>query len=134
MDYEAEINEVKHSIASLQKDVTELKVTQPLLQATLERNVEAHEKLVEALHEIEKAMMGMNNKMDLQSKDIDDIRTEMEESTYNFTKKIKTVEAKVDKIDEEGQFNIRLFFQKYFPWIVVCIGFGMFVVSKVVKF
>ena len=134
MDYEAEINEVKHSIASLQKDVTELKVTQPLLQATLERNVEAHEKLVEALHEIEKAMMGMNNKMDLQSKDIDDIRTEMEESTYNFTKKIKTVEAKVDKIDEEGQFNIRLFFQKYFPWVVVCIGFGMFVVSKVVKF
>lgn len=134
MDYEAEINEVKHSIASLQKDVTELKVTQPLLQATLERNVEAHEKLVEALHEIEKAMMGMNNKMDLQSKDIDDIRTEMEESTYNFTKKIKTVEAKVDRIDEEGQFNIRLFFQKYFPWIVVCIGFGMFVVSKVVKF
>ena len=74
MDYEAEIGEIKHDIALLQKDVTEIKITQPMLQATLEKNVEANEKLVETLHEIEKTMISMNDKMDVQSKEIDTIK------------------------------------------------------------
>lgn len=134
MDYEAEIGEIKHDIVLLQKDVTEIKITQPMLQATLEKNVEANEKLVETLHEIEKTMISMNDKMDVQSKEIDTIKTEMEENNVHLTNKINKVEERVDKVDAEGQFNIRLFFQKYFPWIVILVGGGMFILSKFVKF
>lgn len=134
MDYEAEISEIKHDIISLQKDVTEIKITQPMLQATLEKNVEAHEKLVDALHQIEKTMISMNDQMVLQSKDIEAIKADMEENARMIDKKIRKVEEQVDQIDEEGQFNIRLFFQKYFPWIVVMIGAGIFIISKVVNF
>lgn len=134
MDYEAEIGEIKHDIVLLQKDVTEIKITQPMLQATLEKNVEANEKLVETLHEIEKTMISMNDKMDVQSKEIDTIKNEMEENNVHLTNKINKVEERVDKVDAEGQFNIRLFFQKYFPWIVILVGGGMFILSKFVKF
>lgn len=134
MDYEAEIGEIKHDIVLLQKDVTEIKITQPMLQATLEKNVEANEKLVETLHEIEKTMISMNDKMDVQSKEIDTIKNEMEENNTHLTNKINKVEERVDKVDAEGQFNIRLFFQKYFPWIVILVGGGMFILSKFVKF
>lgn len=134
MDYEAEIGEIKHDIVLLQKDVTEIKITQPMLQATLEKNVEANEKLVETLHEIEKTMISMNDKMDVQSKEIDTIKNEMEENNAHLTNKINKVEERVDKVDAEGQFNIRLFFQKYFPWIVILVGGGMFILSKFVKF
>ena len=134
MDYEAEIGEIKHDIALLQKDVTEIKITQPMLQTTLEKNVEAHEKLVETLHQIEKTMISMNDKMDVQSKEIDTIKNEMEENNAHLTNKINKVEERVDKVDAEGQFNIRLFFQKYFPWIVILVGGGMLILSKFVKF
>ena len=134
MDYEAEINEIKHDIALLQKDVTEIKTTQPMLQATLERNVQAHEKLVDALHQIEKTMVSMNDKMDVQSKEIDTIKNEMEENNAHLTNKIHKVEERIEKVDSEGQFNIRLFFQKYFPWIIVLVGGGIYILSKFVKF
>ena len=134
MDYEAEIGEIKHDIALLQKDVTEIKITQPMLQTTLEKNVEAHEKLVETLHQIEKTMISMNDKMDVQSKEIDTIKNEMEENNAHLTNKINKVEERVDKVDAEGQFNIRLFFLKYFPWIVILVGGGMLILSKFVKF
>lgn len=134
MDYEAEIGEIKHDIALLQKDVTEIKITQPMLQATLEKNVEANEKLVETLHQIEKTMISMNDKMDVQSKEIDTIKNEMEENNAHLTNKIHKVEERIDKVDAEGQFNIRLFLQKYFPWIVILVGGGMYILSKFVKF
>lgn len=134
MDYEAEIGGIKHDIVLLQKDVTEIKITQPMLQATLEKNVEANEKLVETLHGIEKTMISMNDKMDVQSKEIDTIKNEMEENNAHLTNKINKVEERVDKVDAEGQFNIRLFFQKYFPWIVILVGGGIFILSKFVKF
>lgn len=134
MDYEVEIGEIKHDIVLLQKDVIEIKITQPMLQATLEKNVEANEKLVETLHEIEKTMISMNNKMNVQSKEIDTIKNEMEENNTHLTNKINKVKERVDKVDAEGQFNIRLFFQKYFPWIVILVGGGMFILSKFVKF
>lgn len=134
MDYEAEIGGIKHDIVLLQKDVTEIKITQPMLQATLEKNVEANEKLVETLHQIEKTMISMNDKMDVQSKEIDTIKNEMEENNAHLTNKINKVEERVDKVDAEGQFNIRLFFQKYFPWIVILVGGGMLILSKFVKF
>lgn len=134
LDYEKEIDGVKQDISDLQKDVTEIKTIQPFLQNMLERNTESNEKLVETLHEVEKSMVSITNKLDIQSQDISSIKAEMGEQIITFKNKISQVESKINSVDEEGKFNIRLFFRQYFPWIVVFIGIGASLIEKFVKF
>lgn len=134
MDYEKEIGGVKKDISNLQKDVTEIKTTQPFLQSMLERNTESNEKLVETLHEVEKSMISITDKLDIQSQDISSIKAEMGETIDNFNIKINQVETRINSVDEEGKFNIRIFFQRYFPWIVVFIGIGINAIDKLVHF
>lgn len=133
MVYDVEITEIKGNIASLQKDMAEIKAIQPLLKETLERNVSAYERLADTLHEIEKSMISLNDKIDSQSKDIEDIKKEMNENEYKFNKKLSNVEAKIHSVDDEGKFNIREFFKNYFPWIIILLGFGFNIISKFVQ-
>lgn len=134
MNYEAEISEMKGDISQLQQDVAEIKAIQPTLQKTLERNVEAHEKLVDTLHEIDKSMVSIRNRLESQSKDIESIKIEMDRTQQNFNDKICCVEQKINAIDEDGKFNIRAFLKNYFPWIVIGVGIIGLLVSNYVKF
>lgn len=134
MNYEAEISEMKGDISQLQQDVAEIKAIQPTLQKTLERNVEAHEKLVDTLHEIDKSMVSIRNRLEVQSKDIEGIKIEMDRTQQNFNDKICSVEQKINAIDEDGKFNIRAFLKNYFPWIVIGVGIIGLLVSNYVKF
>jgi chromosome segregation ATPase len=134
MNYEAEIAEMKGNISSLQKDVTEIKVTQPLLQKTLEKNIETQEKLSETLHEVQLSLVSIVDQLNVQSHDISDIKKEMDENRTNIYSRISNVEEKIDTVDEEGKFNIRGFIKQYFPWIVVIIGVGANLIAKYVKF
>lgn len=134
MNYEAEINGVKEAVAELQKDVTEIKVTQPFLQEMLKRNTEANEKLVLTLHEVEKSMVSLNDKLDSQSQDIAAIKQEMDDTTNKLDDKIQSVEHRINAVDEEGKFNIRVFFKEYFPWIVVLIGVGINFLGNYISF
>ena len=63
--YEAEFVGVKKDVEELKKDVTELKATQPFLQTMLNRNTEVSEKLITTLHEVEKSMISLNDKIDI---------------------------------------------------------------------
>lgn len=134
MNYEAEISGVKEAVAELQKDVTEIKVTQPFLQEMLKRNTEANEKLVLTLHEVEKSMVSLNDKLDSQSQDITAIKQEMDDTTNKLNDKIQSVEHHINAVDEEGKFNIRVFFKEYFPWIVVLIGVGINFLGNYISF
>lgn len=134
MNYEVEINGVKEAVAELQKDVTEIKVTQPFLQEMLKRNTEANEKLVLTLHEVEKSMVSLNDKLDGQSQDIAAIKQEMDDTTNKLDDKIQSVEHRINTVDEEGKFNLRVFFKEYFPWIVVLIGVGINFLGNYISF
>lgn len=134
MDFGAEIRELKGDIKTLQADVAEIKGTQPLLKDMFERNITVQEKLTETLHEVEKSMVSINDKVDAQSKDIASIKDEMDETTNRINHKINKVEDRIKTVDEEGKFNIRKFFQNYFPWIVVLVGIGAHFASKLFNF
>jgi len=134
MDFGVEIRELKGDIKTLQADVAEIKGTQPLLKDMFERNITVQEKLTETLHEVEKSMVSINDKVDAQSKDITSIKEEMDETTNRINHKINKVEDKIRTVDEEGKFNIRKFFQNYFPWIVVLVGIGAHFASKLFNF
>lgn len=124
MNYEAEITEIKKAVSELEKDMTEIKTSQPFLREMLKRNTEANEKLVETLHEVDKSMIAINDKLDTQSKDIASIKQEMDETQVKFDQKIYKVEERLHTVDDEGKLNIRIFFRNYFPWIVVLLGAG----------
>ena len=134
MNYEAEIMEMKNNISHLQKDMAEIKATQPLLQKTLEKNIETQEKLSNTLHEVQLSLVSIVDKLKDQSEDIDDIKKEMDSNRNIINNKISQVEDKLQSVDEEGKFNIRMFLKNYFPWIVVIVGIGANVISKYVKF
>lgn len=134
MNYEAEIMEMKGNISHLQKDVAEIKATQPLLQKTLERNIETQEKLSNTLHEVQLSLVSIVDKLQDQSEDIDEIKKEMDSNRNSINNKISQVEEKIESVDEEGKFNIRTFLKNYFPWIVVIVGIGANLISKYVKF
>lgn len=134
MDFGAEIRELKGDIKTLQTDVAEIKGTQPLLKNMFERNITVQEKLTETLHEVEKSMVSINDKVDAQSKDIASIKNEMDETTDRINHKINKVEDRIRTVDEEGKFNIRKFFQNYFPWIVVLVGIGAHFASELFNF
>jgi len=134
MNYEAEIMEMKGNISHLQKDVAEIKATQPLLQKTLERNIETQEKLSNTLHEVQLSLVSIVDKLQDQSEDIDEIKKEMDSNRNSINNKISQVEEKIENVDEEGKFNIRTFLKNYFPWIVVVVGIGANLISKYVKF
>lgn len=134
MNYEAEIMEMKGNISHLQKDVAEIKATQPLLQKTLERNIETQEKLSNTLHEVQLSLVSIVNKLQDQSEDIDEIKKEMDSNRNSINNKISLVKEKIESVDEEGKFNIRTFLKNYFPWIVVMVGIGANLISKYVKF
>lgn len=134
MNYEAEIAEMKGNISSLQKDVTEIKATQPLLQKTLEKNIETQEKLSDTLHEVQLSLVSIVDQLNVQSHDINEIKKEMDENRTSIYSRISNVEEKIDNVDEEGKFNIRGFIKQYFPWIVVIIGIGANLIAKYVKF
>lgn len=134
MNYEAEIMEMKGNISYLQKDVAEIKATQPLLQKTLERNIETQEKLSNTLHEVQLSLVSIVDKLQDQSEDIDEIKKEMDSNRNSINNKISQVEEKIESVDEEGKFNIRTFLKNYFPWIVVIVGIGANLISKYVKF
>lgn len=134
MNYETEITKMKGNISSLQKDVMEIKATQPLLQKTLEKNIETQEKLSDTLHEVQLSLVSIVDQLNVQSRDINDIKKEMDENRTTIYSKISNVEERIDNVDEEGKFNIRNFIKQYFPWIIVIFGIGANLVAKYVKF
>lgn len=126
MDYEQRISKIE-------QDVTEVKTSQIFLKEMLERNTETNEKLVATLNQVEQSMVSINENLRVQSKEISTIKKELDNTTNNFDKKISMVENKIDSIDEEGKFNIRLFLKNYFPWIVVTVGMVANFLSKLLS-
>lgn len=126
MDYEQRISKIE-------QDVAEVKTSQTFLKEMLERNTKTNEKLVATLSQVEQSMVSINDNLRVQSKEISTIKKELDNTTNNFDKKISMVENKIDSIDEEGKFNIRLFLKNYFPWIVVTVGMVANFLSKLLS-
>lgn len=134
IDIEAEVMGVKKEVASLQSDVEVLKKSDEFFMNMVQRNTETNEKLVGTLNEVEKSMVAINKNIDAQTEKIDAMKQEIEINNKQVNERISSVKKQIDKVDEEGKFNIRTFLQTYLPWIVVCLGVGIFVVKKYVGF
>ena len=68
-------------------------------------------------------MAGQTKSLETQQRALDKVVTD-----------VNDLKNKIETIDEKGKFDIREFFKKYFPWIVVVIGIGVYAVSNFVKF
>lgn len=129
-----EVKQLRQDVNELQKDVSEIKGTQPLFKEMLQRNINTQENLARALNEIEKSMILIQNNLQTQQNEITAIKADMENNTSHFVEELDKFNSKLLKVDEEGKFNIRTFIKSYFPWIVIIIGIGVSYLSKFIKF
>lgn len=134
MEIEHELLGQQRDIADLKAEVNGLKESHNFIKEMIQRNTEVSEKLSDTLHEVEKSMVQMNQKMDAQTLTIDTMKKEMENSNKQLNERISNVKHQIEEVDNEGKFNIRTFFKNYLPWIIVVLGFGFFAVSKYIKF
>ena len=110
-------------VHELEEKVTRLDTEYPFLKESLDRNTKSYQELNKTLVSFKDAMTTMNNNIQTQKNALDKVVGDVE-----------TLKNKVDNVDEKGKFDIFEFFKKYFPWIVVLIGIGVFAASNFIKF
>lgn len=121
-------------LVAIEKDVAELKATQPFIQEMVAQNNKINAQLSRTLNEVEKSMVSMNDKMDAQTQAISALKEDMESNHAQVNERISNVKKQIENIDDEGKFNIRTFLRNYLPWIMVVLGAGFFILSKFIKF
>lgn len=121
-------------LVAIEKDVAELKATQPFIQEMVAQNNKINAQLSRTLNEVEKSMVSMNDKMDAQTQAISALKEDMESNHAQVNERISNVKKQIENIDDEGKFNIRIFLRNYLPWIMVLLGAGFFILSKFIKF
>ena len=121
-------------LVAIEKDVAELKATQPFIQEMVAQNNKINAQLTHTLNEVEKSMVSMNDKMDAQTQAISALKEDVENNHAQVNERISNVKKQIENIDDEGKFNIRTFLRTYLPWIMVVLGAGFFILSKFIKF
>lgn len=140
-----DINILYGKVNGLQNDVTAIKTQLPFLKEILERHTAADEKLASTLQEMQNTMVAMNERMETQSKAVEDVKHELtaiakhtDEKIENVEKqtnaKIKAVDDRVDQVEDKGKFDIMQFFRDNWPWVLTGLGMLFMYVSKYVKF
>ena len=114
--------------------ITTLESTRPFLQDLIERSIKSNETLAQTMQDVQLSMVKMNDKMDAQAEDLKQMRADFVAANKAVTQKVEDVEKKVSNLDDEGKFNIRTYLKSNWPWIVVVLGMGIFIVSKFAKF
>lgn len=138
-----------------EKRISIIESREPLLEDILNKNTLAYEKLAETLQEIEKSMVVMSNKIDMQEQNMKDMKEDFVEANKNLndeiakanqnttteisnlsiktSKDIKEVNARVDTIDEKGKFDIRDFIKHNWGWIMALLLAGAAFISNYIK-
>lgn len=117
-------------VHELEEKVTRLDTEYPFLKESLDQNTKSYQELNKTLVSFKDTMTTMNLQMAAMNSNIQTQKSTLDKVVGD----VEALKNKVDKVDEKGKFDISEFFKKYFPWIVVLIGVGVFAVSNFIKF
>lgn len=117
-------------VRELEEKVTRLDTEYPFLKESLDQNTKSYQDLNKTLISFKDTMTTMNLQMATMNNNIQTQKNALDKVVGD----VETLKNKVENVDEKGKFDIREFFKKNFPWIVVLVGVGILVVSNFVKF
>lgn len=114
---------IEEKVMELETRFAKVEAQLPHIKEILDRNTESYDKLSDIMYSMQITLNNLSNNI-----------VNVAKVTEQQGAKIDAQGKKIDKLSDEGKFNIMGFFQKYFPWIVVLIGAGILAISGSVKF
>ena len=124
MDVEKDIDAIYKRLNNIDKRLVEIESTRPFLKEMVDRNVSICELLSETMQEVQYSMRKLNEKMELQSTSIKEIREEFNILSDRTNDKIDEVSNKIQLVEDKGKFDILQYIKNNWPLILVLIGLG----------
>lgn len=133
MDVEKNIDAIYKRLNNIDKRLVEIESTRPFLKEMVDRNVSVCELLGETMQEVQYSMRELNEKMELQSTSIKEIREEFNILSDRTNDKIDEVSNKIQLVEDKGKFDILQYIKNNWPLILVLIGLGGAYIAKFIK-
>lgn len=133
MDVEKDIDAIYKRLNNIDKRLVEIESTRPFLKEMVDRNVSICELLDETMQEVQYSMRELNEKMELQSTSIKEIREEFNILSDRTNDKIDEVSNKIQLVEDKGKFDILQYIKNNWPLILVLIGLGGAYIAKFIK-
>lgn len=133
MDVEKDIDAIYKKLNNIDKRLVEIESTRPFLKEMVDRNVSVCELLGETMQEVQYSMRALNEKMELQSTSIKEIREEFNILSDRTNDKIDEVSNKIHLVEDKGKFDILQYIKNNWPLILVLIGLGGAYIAKFIK-
>lgn len=133
MDVEKDIDAIYKRLNNIDKRLVEIESTRPFLKEMVDRNVSICELLGETMQEVQYSMRELNEKMELQSTSIKEIREEFNILSDRTNDKIDEVSNKIQLVEDKGKFDILQYIKNNWPLILVLIGLGGAYIAKFIK-
>lgn len=122
--------ELLNKYNDLSTRVTALETKEPILQQMLDRSIASSENLANTLKEVELAMVTLTSKIDTQSNALEEVRQNLDEVNKKTKEHFKTIDNKINVIEEKSKFDIAEYIKKNLPWIIIILGLGITYVGK----
>ena len=133
MDVEKDIDAIYKRLNNIDNRLVEIESTRPFLKEMVDRNVSICELLSETMQEVQYSMRELNEKMELQSTSIKEIREEFNILSDRTNDKIDEVSNKIQLVEDKGKFDILQYIKNNWPLILVLIGLGGAYIAKFIK-
>lgn len=133
MDVEKDIDAIYKRLNNIDKRLVEIESTRPFLKEMVDRNVSVCELLGETMQEVQYSMRALNEKMELQSTSIKEIREEFNILSDRTNDKIDEASNKIQLVEDKGKFDILQYIKNNWPLILVLIGLGGAYIAKFIK-
>lgn len=133
MDVEKDIDAIYKRLNNIDKRLVEIESTRPFLKEMVDRNVSICELLGETMQEVQYSMRALNEKMELQSTSIKEIREEFNILSDRTNDKIDKVSNKIQLVEDKEKFDILQYIKNNWPLILVLIGLGGAYIAKFIK-
>lgn len=133
MDVEKDIDAIYKRLNNIDKRLVEIESTRPFLKEMVDRNISVCELLGETMQEVQYSMRVLNEKMELQSTSIKEIREEFNILSDRTNDKIDEVSNKIQLVEDKGKFDILQYIKNNWPLILVLIGLGGAYIAKFIK-
>lgn len=133
MDVEKDIDAIYKRLNNIDKRLVEIESTRPFLKEMVDRNVSVCELLGETMQEVQYSMRVLNEKMELQSISIKEIREEFNILSDRTNDKIDEVSNKIQLVEDKEKFDILQYIKNNWPLILVLISLGGAYIAKFIK-
>ena len=133
MDVEKDIDAIYKRLNNIDKRLVEIESTRPFLKEMVDRNVSVCELLGETMQEVQYSMRALNEKMELQSTSIKEIREEFNILSDRTNDKIDKVSNKIQLVEDKEKFDILQYIKNNWPLILVLISLGGAYIAKFIK-